>query len=164
MQPPKNLPSSFTAWNDTLKVVLPSGRRRLGSRTLVVAIRLQASNTASLTLSPRLMPSTTRKLERFSRLASPTPVEPAEPSSLSRYSPAPKIGESPTRPGIFHDRPEVVVVQPRSPCVSSTEQWIVPVTRLATVSRTNAATLSSGGGSQSSLGSRVSFQCSQICR
>ena len=26
-----------------------------------------------------------------------------------------------------------------------------------------AATFSSGGGSQSSLGSRVSFQCSQIC-
>ena len=48
--------------------------------------------------------------------------------------------------------------------MSSTEQWIVPVTRLATVSRTKAATLSSGGGSQSSFGSRVSFQWSQICR
>ena len=55
-------------------------------------------------------------------------------------------------------------MQPRSPCVSSTEQWIVPVTRLASASRMNAATFSSGGGSQSSLGSRVSFQCSQICR
>jgi len=73
--------------------------------------------------------STTRKLEQCSRLASPMPVEPAEPTSLSRYSPAPRIGESPTRPGIFHDSPDVVVVQPRSPWVSRTEQWIVPVTR-----------------------------------
>jgi hypothetical protein len=43
------------------------------------------------------------------------PVEPAEPTSLSRNKPAPGIGESPTRPGIFQDRPEVVVVQPKSP-------------------------------------------------
>ena len=40
----------------------------------------------------------------------------------------------------------------------------MPVTRLATSSRMNAATLSSGGGSQSSFASRVSFQCSQIRR
>ena len=84
---------------------------------------------ASLGASPRRIPSTIIALERFSRLSSPTPVEPAEPTSLSRNSPAPRIGESPTRPGIFHDRPEVVVVQPRSPWVSRTEQWIVPVTR-----------------------------------
>ena len=87
--------------------------------------------------SPRRIPSTIRWLERFSRFASPTPVEPAEPTSLSRNSPAPRIGESPTRPGIFHDRPEVVVVQPRSPWVSSTEQWIVPVTRFLMYSWTN---------------------------
>ena len=110
------------------------------------------------------MPSTINALDRLSRFNSPTPVEPAEPTSLSKYRPAPRMGESPTRPGIFHDKPEVVVVQPRSPWVSSTEQWIVPVTRLAMYSRTKAATFSSGGGSQSSLGSRVSFQCSQICR
>ena len=56
------------------------------------------------------------------------------------------------------------MVQPRSPWVSRTEQWIVPVTRGVSASRMKAATFSSGGGSQSSLGSRVSFQCSQICR
>ena len=48
--------------------------------------------------------------------------------------------------------------------MSSAEQWIVPVTRFLMYSCTNDATASSGGGTQSSLGSWVSFQCSQICR
>ena len=43
-----------------LNVVLPSARRRLGSRMLVVAIRLQVSMIASLGWRPRLIPSTTR--------------------------------------------------------------------------------------------------------
>jgi len=36
--------------------------------------------------------------------ASPSPVDPAAPTSLSQYCPAPMIGESPTRPGIFHEQ------------------------------------------------------------
>src|SRR2546422_7896943 len=46
-----------------------------------------------------------------SRFASPRPVEPAAPASPSTYSPAPRIGESPTRPGIFQANPLVVVTR-----------------------------------------------------
>src|SRR5207302_1912881 len=148
--------------NDTLPMTRPSLPRRLGSRAHRVAIVLQTSRIASLGGSPRRIPSTIKAEERFSRFSSPTPVEPAEPTSLSRYNPAPRMGESPTRPGIFQDRPEVVVVQPRSPWVSRTEQWIVPVTRGLSASGMKAATVSLGGGSQSSLGPRVSLQWSQI--
>ena len=42
---------------------------------------------------------------------SPRPVEPAAPISLSVYCPAPMIGESPARPGIFQARPLVVVIE-----------------------------------------------------
>ena len=37
-------------------------------------------------------------------------VAPAEPTSGSVKHPAPMMGESPTRPGIFHANPDVVVV------------------------------------------------------
>jgi hypothetical protein len=37
------------------------------------------------------------------------------------------IGESPTRPGIFHAKPLVVVQPEISPFPFSAEQWIVPV-------------------------------------
>ena len=37
------------------------------------------------------------------------------------------IGESPTRPAIFHARPLVVVTQEMLPFVSIALQWIVPV-------------------------------------
>ena len=59
--------------------------------------------------------------------APPLPVEPAAPTSASTYSPAPSIGESPTRPGIFQDNPEVVVVAEMSPLASTAMQGIVPV-------------------------------------
>src|SRR5437879_12878738 len=59
--------------------------------------------------------------------SSPLPVEPAAPTSLSTQQPAPMIGESPTRPGIFHDNPEVVVVAEMSPLASTAMQGIVPV-------------------------------------
>ena len=60
-------------------------------------------------------------------LASPRPVEPAAPTSLSQYSPAPTIGLSPTRPGIFHARPAVVVTEERSPWGVTALQLMVPV-------------------------------------
>src|ERR1700687_1818903 len=59
--------------------------------------------------------------------SSPLPVEPAAPTSLSTQQPAPIIGESPTRPGIFHERPEVVVVAEMSPFESTAMHGIVPV-------------------------------------
>src|SRR5882724_10025366 len=59
--------------------------------------------------------------------SSPLPVEPAAPTSLSTQQPAPIIGESPTRPGIFQDNPEVVVVAEISPLASTAMHGIVPV-------------------------------------
>src|SRR5262249_3755497 len=59
--------------------------------------------------------------------SSPFPVDPAPPTSPSTYKPAPMIGESPTRPGIFHDNPEVVVVPEISPFSLTAKQLIVPV-------------------------------------
>src|SRR6202035_3588527 len=48
-------------------------------------------------------------------------------TSLSTKHPAPMIGESPTRPGIFHASPEVVVVAEISPLASTAMHGIVPV-------------------------------------
>ncbi len=59
--------------------------------------------------------------------SSPLPVEPAAPTSLSTQHPAPMIGESPTRPGIFQARPEVVVVAEMSPFSLTAMHGIVPV-------------------------------------
>ena len=59
-------------------------------------------------------------------LASPRPVDPAAPTSLSQYWPAPTIGESPTRPGSFHDNPLVVVTDAMSPFVVTASMLIVP--------------------------------------
>src|SRR5262245_39808002 len=58
---------------------------------------------------------------------SPRPVEPADPIELSQYIPAPTIGESPSRPGSFHDSPLVLVHAAIRPSASSPEQWIVPL-------------------------------------
>src|SRR5579859_4478592 len=44
-----------------------------------------------------------------------------------RVGDSPIIGESPTRPGIFQERPEVVVVAEMSPLASTAMQGIVPV-------------------------------------
>src|SRR4029077_16318627 len=59
--------------------------------------------------------------------SSPLPVDPAAPTSLSTQQPAPIIGESPTRPGIFHANPDVVVVAEMSPFASTAMHGIVPV-------------------------------------
>ena len=76
---------------------------------------------------PRRMCSTVRNPPHTLMFASPRPVEPAAPISLSQYWPAPMIGESPTRPGTFHDNPAVVVTEDRSPWGVTALQLIVPV-------------------------------------
>ena len=70
-----------------------------GSRLVVSTTCLQVAIKASLGFIPRRRFSTTRKEAQFNRLSSPSPTEPQEPTVLSRKSPAPRIGESPTRPG-----------------------------------------------------------------
>src|SRR5262245_42686739 len=59
--------------------------------------------------------------------SSPRPVAPAEPTSGSVKQPAPMIGESPIRPGIFHARPLVLVAPEISPRALTAEQCTVPV-------------------------------------
>src|SRR4029434_2164934 len=56
----------------------------------------------------------------------PRPVEPAAPTVLSQYCPAPMIGESPTRPGTFHAMPLVVVTELMLPFASTAFMLIVP--------------------------------------
>src|SRR5688572_10674881 len=75
---------------------------------------------------PWRMNSTARKAPQTLMFASPRPVEPAAPTVLSQYCPAPMIGESPTRPGIFHAIPLVVVTELRSPLASTAFMLIVP--------------------------------------
>src|SRR5262245_23478907 len=77
--------------------------------------------------------------------SSPSPVEPAAPTSLSTYSPQPISGESPTRPGIFHAKPEVVVTPEISPFASTARQLIVPVGRLRRTSAIQALSATSSG-------------------
>ena len=54
------------------------------------------------------------------------PVDPAAPTSLSTYRPAPSMGESPRRPGIFHASPLVVVTPQTSPLAFTPSQLMVP--------------------------------------
>src|SRR5207249_10519580 len=75
---------------------------------------------------PRRISSTMTNEHRLYRFASPRPVDPAAPTSPSTYSPAPSIGESPERPGIFHARPLVVVTPQISPFALTPSQLIVP--------------------------------------
>ena len=73
------------------------------------------------------MNSTARNAPHTLMLASPRPVEPAAPTVLSQYCPAPMIGLSPMRPGIFHDSPLVVVTLAMSPAAVTAFMLIVPV-------------------------------------
>src|SRR5262245_50800509 len=75
---------------------------------------------------PCRMNSTARNDPHTLMLASPRPVDPAAPTSLSQYWPAPMMGESPTRPGIFHERPLVVVHEATSPLAVTAFMLIVP--------------------------------------
>src|ERR1700744_582819 len=79
--------------------------------------------------------------------SSPFPVEPAAPTSLSTQHPAPMIGESPTRPGIFQARPEVVVVAEMSPFSFTAMHGIVPVGGCAITCSANAISFSSPSNS-----------------
>src|SRR5580700_10717483 len=71
------------------------------------------------------------------------PVDPAAPTSLSTKQPAPMIGESPTRPGIFHASPDVVVVAEMSPFSFTAIHGIVPVGGCAITCPANAISFSS---------------------
>src|SRR5687768_8729905 len=73
------------------------------------------------------MNSTARKAPHTLMLASPRPVDPAAPTVLSQYWPAPMIGLSPTRPAIFQEMPLVVVIELRSPRASTAFMLMVPV-------------------------------------
>src|SRR6187402_1871863 len=81
---------------------------------------------ASFGCLPRRISSTINIDARLNRFASPRPVDPAAPASPSTYNPAPRIGESPTRPGILNDRPLVDVTPQTSPTALTPLQWIVP--------------------------------------
>src|SRR5437870_8144848 len=83
---------------------------------------------ASFGDAPRCISSAITNDPRPKRLASPRPVDPAAPTSPSTYKPAPSIGESPTRPGIFQARPLVVVVPQISPLEFTPLQLMVPYT------------------------------------
>ena len=60
---------------------------------------------------PIRMNSTARKAPHTLMFASPRPVDPRRADSLSQYCPAPMIGLSPMRPGIFHESPDVDVTE-----------------------------------------------------
>src|SRR3954467_11336887 len=80
--------------------------------------------------NPCRMNSTMRNAPQTLMFDSPRPVDPAAPTVLSQYCPAPMIGESPTLPGIFHDHPLVVVTDETSPRVLTAFMLIVPVVNL----------------------------------
>src|SRR5215210_8909376 len=73
------------------------------------------------------MNSTARNAPQTLMFASPRPVDPAAPTVLSQYWPAPMIGESPILPATFHDSPLVVVTDERSPEAFTAFMLIVPV-------------------------------------
>src|SRR5436190_19238899 len=108
-----------------LKFGLPRG---LISRFSIVlaTTRFTAAMPASFGDSPLRIPSTMKNEQSENRFASPRPVEPAAPISPSTYSPAPRIGESPTRPGIFQESPLVVVTPAIWPLALTALQLIVP--------------------------------------
>src|SRR5215472_15844137 len=89
-------------------------------------------------------------------LDSPRPVDPAAPTVLSQYCPAPMIGESPTRPAILYEIPLVVVTEPKSPVAVTAHILIVPWVCAIFTSPSRL--------SHASLGFRLAFQRSQSCR
>src|SRR6266478_10209331 len=108
-----------------LKFGLPGAFNRRFS-TVFATTRFSAVMPASFGDFPFRISSTIKKEHSEKRLASPRPVEPAAPISPSTYSPAPRIGESPTRPGIFQERPLVVVTPAIWPLALTALQLIVP--------------------------------------
>ena len=118
---------------------------------------------------PCRISSTMRNEAQALIAASPRPVDPAAPTRLSQYCPAPQIGESPTRPASFQDLPEVVVTDDRSPAALTAFMLIVPWVNL-TRSRSASLDVRAGFGrtptvsSQLSPGLRQAFQRSQSRR
>src|SRR2546426_11144756 len=108
-----------------LKFGLPGAFNRRFS-TVFATTRFSAAMPASFGDFPFRISSTIKKEHSEKRFASPRPVEPAAPTSPSTYNPAPRIGESPTRPGIFHANPLVVVTPQSSPLRLTPSQLIVP--------------------------------------
>src|SRR3954464_10434034 len=94
--------------------------------TVFALILRSASSPASFGCIPLRMFSTIRNEQRLYRFASPRPVEPAAPPSPSTESPAPRIGESPTRPEIVRESPLVVVTPQISPLALIPLQLILP--------------------------------------
>src|SRR5438876_12393564 len=109
----------------TLKLGFPWPLRSRFS-TVLATTRFKASIPASLGDIPLRIDSTIKNEPRENRFASPRPVEPAAPTSPSTYNPAPGMGESPTRPGIFQASPLVVVTPDTSPLEFTPLQLIVP--------------------------------------
>src|SRR3954462_8580863 len=72
------------------------------------------------------MNSTARNAPQTLMFASPRPVDPAAPTVLSQYWPAPMIGESPILPGSFQESPLVVVTELMSPLAFTASMWIGP--------------------------------------
>src|SRR3954470_18366300 len=93
---------------------------------------------------PCRMNSTIRNAPQTLMLASPRPVDPAAPTPLSQYWPAPTIGESPTLPGIFHDLPLVVVTEETSPLALTAFMLIVPVVNLTCSASSNGSSWGKG--------------------
>src|SRR5687768_4159837 len=137
--------------------------------TRSITFTIAASGDAPLRIS-----STARNAPHTLMFASPRPVEPAAPTVLSQYCPAPMIGLSPTRPAIFHEMPLVVVTELMSPAALTQFMLIVPV-----VNGTDASVMSSqlpappdrplpvpaaGGSSQLDGPLRLAFQRSHAWR
>src|SRR5262249_38354268 len=93
------------------------------------ATRRRASSPASIGDLPLRISSTAAKLVRFLSVASPRPVAPQDPIALSTYNPAPRMHESPARPGILNASPLVDVTHEMSCRPSIAAKWTVPVGR-----------------------------------
>src|SRR6266550_6475996 len=114
--------------------------------------------------NPWRINSTVRNAPQTLMLASPRPVDPAAPTVLSQYWPAPTIGESPTRPASFQASPLVVVTDDISPAALTAFMLIVPVVNFTWSGSSSDRLEVIGGGalsSQASAGLRHAFQRSQ---
>src|SRR6202795_1749237 len=115
------------------------------------------SSNASSGDFPARMYSTARNAPHTMMFDSPRPVDPAAPTSLSVYWPAPTMALSPTRPAILNARPLVVVTEEMSPAGFTMSRLIVPVGR-------TTIGVAGGTSSQSSLGLRLARHSSQAWR
>src|ERR1035441_9936668 len=135
--------------------------RRFRSSSKFRDTRLSASRQASFGAMPCRMFSTTVCAPQTRRFSSPRPVEPAPPTSWSSQRPPPMIGESPTRPGIFHARPLVVVTADISPFSFRAMQLMVPCGGWMAFSQASASNSSLAWGNISLISwSTAPLRCS----